>query len=118
MKRPLVVLCAAAATLFAASAAKAGGVTWSVGVNVPPVSTYVAGGPGWYASPGYPAAPIVYAPAPVYAEPYVSVYDVPYGVYAAPVYHRRPHYWAAPVARWPRGSNGHDRWHHDGGHGR
>jgi len=118
MKRPLFVLCAAAATLFAASAAQAGGVSWSVGVNVPPVATYISGGPAWYPAPGYPAAPIVYAPAPVYAEPYVGVYDVPYGVYAAPVYHRRPHYWVAPVGRWQRGWNGHDRWHHDGGRGR
>jgi hypothetical protein len=116
MKRPFVVLCAAAAALFAASAAEAGGVSWSVGVNVPPVATYVTGGPAWYPAPVRYAPPVVYAPAPVYAEPYVSVYDVPYGVYAAPVYHRRPHYWVAP-ARW-HGWNGHDRWHHDGGHRR
>ena len=118
MKRPLVVLCAAAATLFAASAAEAGGVSWSVGVNVPPVATYVSGGPAWYPAPVSYPAPVVYAPAPVYAEPYVGVYDVPYGVYAAPVYHRRLHYWPLPVAHWHRGWNAHDRWHHDGGHGR
>ena len=117
MKRPLVVLCAAAAALFSASAAEAGGVSWSVGVNVPPVATYVSGGPAWYPAPVRYAPPVVYAPEPVYAEPYVSVYDVPYGVYAAPVYHRRPHYWVAP-ARWHHGWPGHDRWHHDGGHRR
>ena len=117
MKRPLVVLCAAAAAFFAASAAQAGGVSWSVGVSVPPVATYVSGGPAWYPGPVSYPAPIAYAPAPVYVEPYVGVYDVPYGVYAGPVYHRHPHYWPAP-ARWHRGWNGHDRWHHDGGHGR
>jgi hypothetical protein len=117
MKRPLVLLCAAAAALFAASTAEAGRVSWSVGVNVPPVATYVAGGPAWYPAVRY-APPVVYASAPVYVDPYVDVYDVaPYGVYA-PVYHRRPHYWVAPPARFERGWNRHDRWHHDGGHRR
>ena len=125
MKRPLLVLCAAAATLFAASAAEAGGVSWSVGVNVPPVATYVSGGPAWYPAPVRYAPPVVYAPAPVYAEPYVGVYDAPYAVYGAPyavygapVYHGRAPYWVAPAGRWQRGWNGHDRWHHDGGRGR
>jgi len=117
MKRPLVVLGAAAATLFAASAAQAGGVSWSVGVNVPPVATYVSGAPAWYPAPVRYVPPVAYAPAPVYVEPYVSAYDVPYGAYA-PAYHHRPHYWAPPVARWHRGWNRHDRWHHDGGYGR
>ena len=116
MKRPLVVLCAAAATVLAASAAQAGGVSWSVGVNLPPVATYVSGGPGWYPAPVRYAPPVVYAPAPVYAEPYLSVYDAPYGVYAAPVYSHRPHY--VPAPRWHHGGYRHDRWHHDGGHRR
>jgi hypothetical protein len=108
MKRSLLVLGAAAATLFAASAAQAGGVSWSVGVNLPPVATYVSGGPGWYPAPVRYAPPVVYAPAPVYAEPYLSVYD-------APVYSHRPHY--VPAPRW-HGGYRHDRWHHDGGHRR
>ena len=118
MKRPLVLLCAAAAALFAASTAEAGGVSWSVGVNVPPVATYVSGGPAWYPAPVRYAPPVVYAPAPVYAEPYVSVYDASYGVYGAPVYHRRPHFWAAPAPRWHHGWDRHERWHHEGGHRR
>ena len=113
MKRPLVVLCAAAATVFAASAAQAGGVSWSVGVNVPPVATVVSGGPAWYPAPVRYAPPVVYASAPIYAEPYLGVYDAPYGVYA-PVYPRRAHYWPAP--RWHYGGYRHDRWHHDEGH--
>jgi len=115
MKRPLVVLCAATATVLAASAAQAGGVSWSVGVNVPPVATYASGGPAWYPAPVRYAPPVVYATAPFYAEPYLSVYDAPYGVYAAPVYSRRAHYWPAPVPRWHHGWNRHDRWHHDVG---
>ena len=65
---------------------KPAGCSWSVGMNVPPVATYVSGGPGWYPAPVRYAPPVIYAPAPVYAEPYLSVYDAPYGVYAAPVY--------------------------------
>ena len=117
MKRPLVVLCAAAATLFAASPARAGGVSWSVGINVPSVATYVSGGPAWYPAPVRYAPPVAYAPAPVYAEPYVNVYDGPYRVYA-PRYHRRAHYWAPPVAYGHGGWDRHDRRHHDGGHRR
>ena len=116
MKRPLVLLCAAAATLFAASAVEAGGVSWSVGVSVPPVATYVSGGPSWYPAPVRYAPPVVYAPAPIYAESYAGVYGVPYGVYAAPVYHRRVQPWVAPAPRWHRDWNRHDRWHHGGGH--
>jgi len=118
MKRPLVVLCAAAATLFAASAAQAGGVSWSVGINVPPVATYVSGGPAWYTAPVRYAPPVAYAPAPIYAEPYVGVYDAPYRVYGAPVYQRRVHYWAPPAARWHRGWDRHERGQRDGGHRR
>ena len=114
MKRPLVLLCAAAAMLFAASAAEAARVGWSVGINVPSVATYVSSGPAWYPAPVRYAPPVVYAAAPVYAEPYVDFYDVPYGVYAAPVYHRRPHYWLAPVPRWHHGWDRHGRWPHDG----
>jgi hypothetical protein len=126
MKRPLLVLCAAAATLFAASAAQASRVSWSIGINVPPVASYVSSGPAWAPAPVYArpapvyggyAAP-VYAPAPVvYDEPYVETYVVPpVGYFAPPVLlaprHRywapRSH-WAPPVrARWDR----HDRWHH------
>ncbi|HSC64589.1 MAG TPA: hypothetical protein VLD35_13190 [Caldimonas sp.] len=118
MKRPLLALCAVAATLFAASAAEAGGVSWSVGVNVPPVATYVSAGPAWYPAPVRYAPPVAYAPAPVYVEPYVGVYDAPYGVYAAPVYHRRAPYWVVPAHRWHPGWNRHDRWHHEGGYRR
>ena len=47
MKRPLLFVSAAAAMLFVASAAEASRVSWSIGVNVLPVATYVSSGPAW-----------------------------------------------------------------------
>ena len=80
MKR-LFLLVPAAAALFAATAAQAGGVSWSVGVNVPPVATVVTSGPAWAPAPVrvVPGAVVystpAYAPAPiVYDEPYVTPY--------------------------------------------
>ena len=68
MKRPLLLAAAAAATLFAASAAEASRVSWSIGVNVPPVATYVSSGPAWrHGAAALRAAAVVYAPAPFYA---------------------------------------------------
>ncbi len=134
MKRPLVLLCAAAATLFAASAAEAARVSWSVGIDVAPVATYVSSGPAWYPAPARYVAPrVFYAPAPVYAppvaygEPYGDYsYDVPsVGVYAAPapVYVRRPQLWLPPLPplprlpHFPRAPWDHDR-HHEVGYRR
>ena len=130
MKRPLLLAAAAAALLVAASAAEASRVSWSIGVNVPPVATYVSSGPVWpYAPVRYVAPPVVYstaepfyAPAPVvYDEPYFyRPYAVPRLGYYAPAFvvaPRHRHHWApphwsrwAPVHRapWDR----HDRWHH------
>ena len=119
MKRLLICISAAAALLFAASAAEASRIGWSIGVNVPPVATYVSNGPGWgYAPPAvvYSTPAPYYAPAPVvYDEPYfVRPYAVPRVGYYAPyvVAPRHRHYWAHPHwvdrAPWHR----HDRWHH------
>jgi hypothetical protein len=123
MKRPLLLLGAGAATLFAATTAEASRVSWSIGVNVPPVATYVSSGPAWVPAPVRYASPaVVYAPAPVvYDDPYVESYVVPSaGFYAAPVVMRPPHrYWGPPHhgywAPAPRPAWGHhDRWHHEG----
>jgi hypothetical protein len=136
-KRPLLLACAAAATLFAASAAQASRVSWSVGINVPPVATYVTSGPAWAPAPVYAPPPVVYStPAPVYApapivydEPYVEPYIVPrVGFYAPVVRHR---YWEPPRRYWepphrshwvpgPRRDwdDRHDHGHHDEGHRR
>ena len=130
MKRPLLLASAAVALLFAASAAEASRVGWSIGINVPPVATYVPSGPVWapaplrYASPAvvYSTPTSFYAPAPiVYDEPYVyRSYAVPRVRYDVPpivVAPRHRHHWGpphwsrwAPVHRapWDR----HDRWHH------
>ena len=75
----------------AAGSAQAANVQWSVGINLPPVTTVVSGGPV-YGQPVYvePA----YAPAPVYVQP------APVVVYPAPVVYRpyyRPHYHPYPV---------------------
>ena len=139
MKRPLLLACAAAATLFVATAAEASRVSWSIGINVPPVATYVSSGPVWAPAPLRYAPPAVvystpaplYAPAPiVYDEPYVEYVDVApsVGFYGAPiVVGPRHRFWAPPHRSYwvpgPRGHwdghergdgrwGGHDRWHH------
>ena len=99
MKRALVIAAAAAATLLTATAANASRVNWSIGINVPPVATYVSG-PGYYA-PSYYGTPY-YAPAPTYYPPRA-------------IFAPRARFWgppAAPVRPW---FGGHDRWHHGDG---
>ncbi len=123
MKRPLVLACAAAATLFAASAAQAAHVNWSVGISVPPVATVISEGPAYYPAPvRYAPPPVVYEPAPVYAPPIVYGapyygYDVPsIDVYASPAYYGHGRAWVAPrygYGRWDRHDHDGDR--HDGG---
>ena len=120
MHRSLVLAAAAAATLFTATAANAGHVNWSIGINLPPVATVISSGPVY--GPAYPVAYPIYAPAyPVYAPP-VAVYPQVYPVaYPAP-YDGRPyhghrhyrhyrHYSPAPVVYGP--PPGH--WRHDRG---
>ena len=127
MKR-LFLIVPAAAALFAATAAQAGGVSWSVGVSVPPVATVVTSGPAWGPAPVrvVPGAVVystpAYAPAPiVYDEPYVAPYPVPYvapGVaYWAPpvVVAPRYRYWGPHRGHWApvaRGGWGHGHWRH------
>jgi hypothetical protein len=114
MKRPLVGLCAAAAALFAATAAKPAASAGRSASTVPPVGTYVSGGPAWYPAPVRYAPPVVYAPArstpsPTSASTTRRTASMRAGLL------RRAHYWAAPAPRWHHGWNRHDRWHHDGG---
>ena len=96
MNRSLVLAAAAAAALFTATAANAARVDWSIGINLPPVATYVSSAPAYYGAPAY------YAPAPYYAPRVVE-------------YAPRPRFWVPPAPAWFRG---HDRWHHDGDHDR
>jgi hypothetical protein len=124
MKR-LFLLVPAVAALFAGTAAQAGGVSWSVGVSVPPVATVVTSGPVWAPAPVrvVPGAVVystpAYAPAPiVYDEPYIEPYPVPYVVprvryWGPPVVAPRYRYWGPPHrGHWaPRGG-----WDHHGHH--
>jgi hypothetical protein len=111
MKRPLVVLCAAAAALFAASAAEAGGVSWSVGVNVPPVATYVSGGPAWYPAPVRYAPPVVLRARTGLRRALCRRLRRAVRRLRRAGLHARVHYWAAPAARWHHGWDRHDRGH-------
>lgn len=61
----LLAAAALAATVFA-GAANAGGVQWSIGINLPVAPAYVYGPP-----------PVVYAPAPVYVQPAPVAYGPP-----------------------------------------
>lgn len=109
MTKPLIAALAATASLFAAGAAQAGGdVQWSVGVNLPNVSTVISNFP----VPVLPTvvvrqAPVVYSPEPVVVHPAPRVVhqrevvvvqrpvvvhqpvQVAHGKWAAPVEYRR-----------------------------
>lgn len=86
MRRPLVLALAASAAIFAATAAQAAPVSWSVGISVPPVGAVIA--------PAYPGPVGYYAPAPrLVVEP-------------APYYAPRPRVWLPPLPVW----TGNDRW--------
>lgn len=102
MKTVLIGILAAAGFGLSTTAAQAGGVHWSIGVNLPPVSTVISSGPAYGPAPVYAAPPVYYAPPPV--------------VYAPPVYVRpAPRYYVpapAPVVVY-RGWGG--RGYH-GGH--
>ena len=122
MKRLLVLAAAAVATLLVATAANAGGVHWSVGINLPPVATVVSSGPAYYPAPHY-RAPVYVAPAyypePVYY-PGPTYYPAPV-VYAPRAYAPRPRVWVAPVRAHSGGhwhGHGHGRGHDKGHHGR
>ncbi len=129
MRRSLVLAAAAAATLFTATAANAGHVNWSIGINLP-VATVVSSGPGYYAAPGYYGAPVYGAPvygAPVYypeASYYAPSYYPAPVVYAPRVYAPRPRVWLPAPPPLPRFGapwrgqawhGGHDRQHHGDG---
>ena len=104
---------AAAALALSAGAAHAGGVNWSIGINLPPVATVISNGPAYYPGP-------VYAPAPVYYEPPVVYRPVP-RYYAPPpvIYRPVPRYHGPPAVVY-RGWDGHrgHRGGYDGPRGR
>src|SRR6187549_176423 len=94
-KTPFVAALALVGAL-ATAGAHAANVQWSIGVNLPPVTTVVSSGPVYsqpaysqpvYAEPVY-VQPAYYAPAPVYVQPAPVV-----------VYRPRPVYRPYPVYR-------------------
>ncbi len=110
---------AVAALGLGASVAQAGGINWSIGINLPPVATVISNDP--YHRPYYEPAP-VYAPPPVVlpagpglpcAPPPVVYRPVPIAV--APAYVVEPH-WAPPRHEW-RHHRGHGQGNGYGGHG-
>jgi hypothetical protein len=102
MQRSFVLAAAAAATLMTATVANAGGVNWSIGINVPPIAA-VVGAPAYYPAPAYYASPAY--PAAAYYPPPVA-------------YAPRPRFWLPPAPPLPRVFwGGHrDVWHRDGGY--
>lgn len=106
MKKPLMLALVAAATVFAAGAAKASSnVYWSIGINAPPIGTVISNGPVYGSAPGYyEPAPVYYEPAPVYYPPPVVYRPAPRVYYSPRVIERR-----APVGYgWGRGDRDHD----------
>ena len=99
MKKPLALAAAAALALVAGVAhADRGGVSWSVGISVPGVTTVIGdGGRVAYAPPAayYSPAPAYYAPAPAYYAPAPAYYP------PAPVYAPAPSYYPPAAAYYP-----------------
>lgn len=119
-RKTLFVGALALAGAFFTAGAQAGNVQWSVGVNLPPVTTVVSNGPV-YAAPVY-APPVVYEPAPVYVEPAPVVVYRPRPVYRPypVVYRPYPVYRPAPVVVVPAPYHGgyyHGGYHGHGWHG-
>jgi hypothetical protein len=106
MIKSIVVALAAVGGTLGAGVAHAGGVSWSVGVNVPFVGAVVGNAPVYrpyyqpaYVAPVYAPAPAYYPPAPVYVS--APVYYAPgyYGGY----YRARPIVYPYRHAGWGYG---------------
>jgi hypothetical protein len=108
VRKQIALVFAALASAMAGTSAQAGShVSWSVGINLPPVATVVTN------APVYAPPPVVYEPAPVYVEEPV-VYVPPPRVIYRPSYYYRP----APVVYggyYRSGWYGGRGWHHDQG---
>jgi hypothetical protein len=103
-RKALVSAALVLAATFGASAAHAGDVHWSIGINLPPVGTVIGSAPIYDAPPPvyYGPPQVVYRPAPVYYAP-------------APVYYPPPRIryerWDAPRGHWQhRQPQGHRGW--------
>ncbi len=119
-------LFAVAALGLATSMAHAGNISWSIGINLPPVGAVVSDAPYYGGGQYYEPPQVAYRPAPVYYSPPAVIYR-PAPVYYSPapavVYRQVPRYVGPPVyvveRRWPgyRGWDRHGHQGHFGGHG-
>ncbi len=146
MNKPIILALAVAGTLLSAGAARAGGVQWSVDINLPVPGLVITGAP-YYREPArvytpapvYVPAPVYYEPEPAYAPAPAYYQPAPRYVQPAPVYYPsqpqwRRHYRPAPVVvevpryqpgwqtvAYPYGREeryeGRGDWHNNGHHG-
>ena len=140
MNKVVTVVLASLTAMLGAGSAHAGGISWSIGIDVPGVETVISNGPFYRAVPRvYAPQPVMYAPAPIYLQPPVVVYrsapviyePVPQAYYVppapvvvqvvAPVYRpvplvAYPRYWGRE-AYWQERGRGHD-YDHDRDHRR
>lgn len=132
MIKPIVIALAATAAVLGATAARAGGVSWSVSIDAPVVVAQPVAAQGYYvdsfrsASPAFERGYRVGAPVPRYEVVAAPVYVRPAPVFVAaplpvPVYHaepfrrgHRPEVIVVPAPRWRH----HHGWHDDRGFGR
>ncbi len=137
MARKLILALASTAALMCAGTAHAGGVSWSVGINLPGVGTVISNAPIYVPAPVVvyqePAPVVVYQrPVPIYA-PAPVVYQQPPVAYLPPqlMYYPAPRVFAPvpqqvvyvrPVPQWVQYGHGRDgsrwnrgerRWRHD-----
>lgn len=114
MQRSIVLAAAAAATLLTATAANAGRVDWSIGINVPPIAA-VVGAPAYY--PGlayynptaYYAPPVVYAPRPrIWLPPPLPLPRIGWGWGGEREHWARRGWDRGERGRWDRGRGDHD----------
>ena len=124
--KPLAMVLSSAALMLAAGAAHAGGVNWSIGINLPPVGTVISNGPVY---PSYPVAPVygppvAYYPPPVVYRPAPAYYPPPVIYRPAPRYYGPPavvvdRRWGPAPGHWDHRHGGqHEGWRGEGHRGR
>ena len=137
MKKVVMVALASLTTMLCVGSARAGDVSWSIGIGLPGVETVISNGPFYRAVPRfYQPQPVIYAPAPVYVQPPVVIYrpapvvyqpapvayyvpQAPLVVQVVPVYRpvpmaAYPRYWDRE-ASWQERGHDHDRGYRRGG---
>jgi hypothetical protein len=110
IRKSLAIAALGLAGVAATGAAHAGGVSWSVGIHLPPL-VISGGNVGFYPAPVYYPPPVVYAPPPrvVYAPPPVIYRPAPPVVYRPAPVRYDPQYRYGHDGRW-NGRGDSDRW--------